>query len=54
MIETVARKKGIEPDDISEFDYARFREEQYDKLAYEMRAALDMEYIYSIMNETGI
>ncbi|MDY2590210.1 MAG: cobyric acid synthase [Agathobacter sp.] len=54
MIETVARKKGIEPDDISEFDYARFREEQYDKLADEMRAALDMEYIYSIMNETGI
>lgn len=54
MIETVARKKGIELDDISEFDYARFREEQYDKLADEMRAALDMEYIYSIMNEAVI
>ena len=54
MIETVARKKGIELDDISEFDYARFREEQYDKLADEMRAALDMEYIYSIMNEAAI
>lgn len=54
MIETVARKKSIELDDISEFDYARFREEQYDKLADEMRAALDMEYIYSIMNEAVI
>ena len=31
------------------FDYAEFKEQQYDKLARHVRACVDMDYIYSTL-----
>jgi adenosylcobyric acid synthase len=33
----------------AEFDYSSFKEEQYDKLADHVRANVDMDYVYSVM-----
>ena len=35
--------------EVTEFDYAKFKEEQYNKLADHVRAYVDMDYVYSVM-----
>ena len=47
LSKALARKKGIELDQT--MDYQAFKENEYDKLAAVVRANLDMEYIYRIM-----
>jgi len=37
--------------DVQEFDFQAFKEEQYDKLAAHVRAHVDMEYVYSFLQE---
>ena len=54
MVRAVALEKGIELEELENYDYRQFKEEQYDKLADEMRKALDMEYIYGILGESSI
>ena len=44
-----ANEKGIIFDDDLLVDYASYKEQQYDKLAYEMRKHLDMDEIYRIL-----
>ena len=51
IIGTLCKKKGIALDEIYEFDYKQYKEEQYDKLADAVRSALDMKKIYQIMEE---
>ena len=37
--------------DVAEFDYAAFKDEQYNKLADHVRACVDLDYVYSVMKE---
>ncbi|MFV0378601.1 MAG: cobyric acid synthase, partial [Mangrovibacterium sp.] len=36
--------------EVSHFDYAAFKDEQYNKLAAHVRAHVDMDYVYSVLN----
>lgn len=42
--------RGQAPDIAEEFDYMAYKEQQYDRLAGYVRAAVDLEYIYSTIN----
>ncbi|WP_299578506.1 cobyric acid synthase [uncultured Sunxiuqinia sp.] len=48
VIEALLEANGLQAD-VAEFDYAAFKEEQYDKLADHVRACVDMDYLYSVM-----
>ena len=45
------RAKGLDPSDVKTFDLDAYKQEQYDKLADVMRANLDMDLIYRIVEE---
>lgn len=47
------RGKGISEESLKPFDYAAFKERQYDILADAVRKALDMEKIYRILEKGG-
>lgn len=49
IINIAAQKKGIDID-TGTFDREAYRQAQYDRLAQDVRQALDMDYIYRIMN----
>jgi adenosylcobyric acid synthase len=51
IIGTLCKRKGIDLEEIYEFDYKQYKEEQYDKLADAVRNALDMKKVYQIMEE---
>ena len=53
ILEALAEKKGITLSDLEQVDFAAFKETQYNLLAAGLRAHLDMEKIYEIL-ETGI
>ena len=53
ILEALAEKKGITLSDLEQVDFAAFKETQYNLLAEGLRAHLDMEKIYEIL-ETGI
>lgn len=40
---------GLTQENSAPFDYARFKDEQYDKLAEHIRKNVDLEYIYSVL-----
>ena len=54
IIRALMKEKGMEPEvgGLS-FDYEKYREEQYNRLADTMRKYLDMEAIYRIL-EKGV
>ena len=54
MAGILARRKGIRWDENKSFDYAAFKEKQYDELAENLRAHMDIDYIYSIMREASV
>lgn len=41
--------QGLSGEAEHHFDYAAFKERQYDKLAAQVRAVMDMDYIYSVL-----
>ena len=43
--------KGLDVSAVQAFDMARYRQQQYDLLADGVRASLDMERIYQIIEE---
>lgn len=49
MIQAIARKKGIAPEELKGIDLKAFKESQYDLLAETLRQHLDMQKIYEIM-----
>ncbi len=52
IIKALAEKKGV-PYEQSAFDYGKYKEQQYDLLADTMRSYLDMDWIYSILQEAN-
>ena len=52
VVKALAKKKGIDPEEIKSMDLKKFKESQYDLLAKELRRHLDMEEIYRIL-ESG-
>lgn len=51
MLGALSGQKGIDYDPRQRISIKEFKEQQYDKLADTVRAALDMDYIYKILNE---
>ena len=51
MLRLLCERKGIEPDALTAFDYAAYKEQQYDLLADAVRKGFDMELIYRILEE---
>ena len=52
IVRALMKEKGMEPEVGGfSFDYEKYREEQYDRLADTMRKHLDMEAIYRILEE---
>ena len=49
LINIAAQRKGININ-METFDREAYRQAQYDGLAQDVRQALDMDYIYRIMN----
>ena len=43
------KKKGLDGETVASFDYQRYKEQQYDKLADALRQSLDMKAIYEMM-----
>lgn len=54
VVSVLAERKGIELEELQDYDYRAFRESQYDKLADELRKSMDIPYIYEILTEAGI
>lgn len=55
IVKALLKSKGYEtePQNSENFDYAAYREEQFDKLAAELRKSLDLHQIYEIL-EAGV
>ena len=51
VVAALCEKKGVAFDASAGFDTDAYREQQFDRLAKEVRAALDMELIYRIIEE---
>lgn len=51
IIAALMEAKGLDASNIKAVDINTYKEEQYDKLAKEMRENLDMDLIYKIVNE---
>ncbi len=51
MLKMLCRRKGIDEDELTAFDYAAYKERQYDLLADAVRSNLDMDLIYRILKE---
>ena len=49
IIESLRKNKGLPADTVSKFDLRQHKEEQYDLLAKTVRSSLDMDHIYSII-----
>ena len=54
IVRILAKRKGIFWEAKEHYDYAAFKELQYDRLADGLRAHMDMEYVYSILREAKI
>jgi adenosylcobyric acid synthase len=50
VLRAVCRARGIDENALDAFDMAEYRTRQYDKLADTVRAGLDMDYVYRILN----
>ena len=48
------KKKGLDGETVASFDYQRYKEQQYDKLADVLRQSLDMKAIYEMMGLKGV
>ena len=51
VVKVLCEKKGVDPAEIGTFDRAAYKDQQYDLLAEHMRANLDMDLVYRIINE---
>lgn len=54
IVETLAKQKGMEWKADSGYDYRTFKESQYDKLAQTLREHIDLDYVYSILQEAHV
>ena len=51
VVKVLCEKKGVDPEELGTFDRAAYKDQQYDLLAENMRANLDMDLIYRILDE---
>ena len=51
FLDLICAKKGLDRKEFTDFDYAAYKEEQFDILANAVRENLDMDLIYRILNE---
>lgn len=51
LIQSLCKAKGMDWNNVKTFDFAAYREEQYNKLAEAVRESLDMQAIYRILEE---
>lgn len=51
LVEALGRGKGLDVSEITGVDFQTFKESQYDLLAEGLRAHLDMEQIYEILEQ---
>jgi adenosylcobyric acid synthase len=51
LFASLAAKKGMDASELTAFDYAAYKERQYNALADALRQNLDMELIYRILEE---
>ncbi len=51
VVRVLCEKKGVDPSELGTFDRAAYKDQQYDLLAEHMRANLDMDLIYGILDE---
>ena len=51
LVGALMRAKGLDPSEVQTFDLDDYKQQQYDKLADVMRASLDMDLIYRIVEE---
>ena len=51
VVKALAMAKGVEMEDVATVSYKEYKERQYDILADSIRANLDMEQIYRILEE---
>ncbi|MDO5551433.1 MAG: cobyric acid synthase [Lachnospiraceae bacterium] len=51
MVNALRRAKGLPKLEDQQFDYAAYKEQQYDRLADGLRKSLDMDAIYQILNK---
>ena len=49
LVQALLKKKGYDMEPEAPFDYAAYKEEQFQKLSSELRASLDMDNIYKIL-----
>ena len=54
LVRILAKQKGVDWQPGREADYRKFKESQYDLLAKGIRENMDMEYVYSILQESRI
>ena len=50
IVQSLARKKGVDLGSLEAFDPERHKQQQYDLLADTLRASLDMNFVYQILN----
>lgn len=51
IAKALLQKKGLTFKNIADFDMEKYKISQYDILAYEVRKAINMDYIYSLLEE---
>ena len=51
IVLSLAEKKGVDLSEMENINYEEFKQQQYDKLADEVRANIDMNKIYEILEE---
>lgn len=51
MIKALYNKKGLKYNETSTVDIKAHKQNEYNKLATELRKSLDMEYIYKIIGD---
>lgn len=52
LVKALLKAKGLSPEPVA-IDYKAYKEQQYDKLAKELRGSLDMEAVYGILGLSG-
>ncbi len=53
LVKALMKAKGIEEPQPVPLDYKAYKQQQYDKLAEELRASLDMEAVYGLLGMKG-
>lgn len=53
IVAALAKKKGIQMEEMESYDFRAYKEEQYDCLAKGIRSSMDMKWLYHIMGLPG-